>query len=359
MVGRKGRRGRSASRKNVTIRRRAQQRYVPTTEAGVEDPSAESGAGLRLVGAKQMGGVVGGRTGLPGSSHRKSAYGRHRAIPLPEAHVPREILGDAAALFRAARLGRGDDMARLLRKGANPDLTDDPGDQHRDAVAFMCRNEDLGRLELDGIKLGRTACHMAALRGHGEVIQALIEGGCDVNSRDHAGVTPLMLVAQKGPAPLAALLVRSGAQVDARDLRGATALLRAAEAGQTEIVRYLIEAGANVHIPDSEYRTPLLAAAAGLDFEAVRSLLAAGADPAACDVRGADALYAAVCATGSPAEEPVLRVVSVLLDAGAGVAGLDLRLSRWAWERGHLQVAQLLMDRSILQRCPPGLFGGE
>jgi len=251
-------------------------------------------------------------------------------------------------------------VRRLLGNGADADFTDDHGNEHCEAIAFMCRNEDIGEVNLDGIKFGRTACHMAAVRGHADVLLALIEGGCNVNLADHAGKTPVMRAARTGFLEATRLLVHAGADVNARDLRQSTPLLRAAGYGRAEVVRCLLDAGAEVEVVDCESRTPLLAAAAGVHTDAVRELLAAGADTYPRDATGADALLAAIEAvepsdpsTPSPfhvvREERILEVVALLLGSGAlnepDAAGVWP--SQRAEEKGHLNVAALLREQGI------------
>lgn len=333
---------------------------LPETSEVEEADAEEPRPALRLAGEKQMGGL------LPGSLMRLSdgpAFDRRRnprrtTIPMPEEHAPRELLGDAAALFQLARHDRAEDVRQLLENGADPNLNDDPGNVHLEAVSFLCGNEDIGEGSQDGIKFGRTACHMAAVRGYNEVVKALLDGGCDVNLVDHAGKAPLMRASRAGFLDTARLLVEAGADVNASDLRQSTALLRAADNGHAEVVRFLLDSGAEVDARDCLGRTALLAAASGVHPETVRALLAAGADPLPRDEIGTDALFAAIDAVEpedpnvpSPfhviREERVLAVVEQLLDAGAqdepDAAGI--RPSERAEERGHANVAALLRER--------------
>lgn len=312
---------------------------------------------LRLAGEKQIGGApTGGLLANPDRGFGRSrSSARKPGIRLPDEHAPREVLGDAAMLFQLARHDRAEDVRRLLENGADPNHSDDPGNVHLEAVSFMCRNEDVGEDTPDGIKFGRTACHMAAVRGHAGVVSALIAGGCNVNSVDHAGKTPLMRAAGTGFLETARLLVQAGADVNARDLRGATALLRAAGSGHGQVVRYLIESGAEVDALDCTGRTALLHAARGAHAEVVQALVSAGADVHLRDATGDDALSAAVQAVvpedphaPSPfhvvREGQLLPVVTRLIDAGArdvpDAAGV--RPSERAEQLGHHAVAALL-----------------
>jgi len=330
---------------------------LPEPPAVAEDDGKPA---LRLAGERQLGG------GLIGSLMRQQQGGgadsrrssRKRGIPMPEEHAPRELLGDAAVLFQLARHDRAEDVRRLIENGADPNLTDDPGNVHREAVSFMCGNEDIGEDYQDGIKFGRTACHMAAVRGHIEVVRVLLEGGCDVNLVDHAGKAPLMRAARAGFLDVTRLLVEAGADVNACDLRHSTALLRAAAFGHGEVVRFLLDCGAEVDARDCLGRTALIAAATGVHPDAVSALLTEGADPSLRDATGIDALSAAIDAVepsdpNAPSpfhvvrEERIHAVVALLLDSGVRNEpdGTGAWPSERAEERGHRNVAALLRER--------------
>lgn len=329
---------------------------LPSLPEPSADEEVEEKPVLRLAGDRQIGGQPLLRHG-PGSG--PAATPLKRGIPMPEEHAPRQLLGDAALLFDLARHDRAEDMRRLIENGADPNLSDDPGNVHREAVSFMCQNEDIGENNLDGIKFGRTACHMAAVRGHTNVLLALVQGGCNVNVVDHAGKAPLMRAARMGFLEATSLLVQAGADVNARDLRQSTALLRAADSGHADVVRLLTQAGADVNLQDCEGRTALIVACAGVHAETVRVLLEAKADVRLRDATALDALTAAIDAVepsdpNAPSpfhvvrEEQLLPVVSLLLQSGlrdepdeAGVWP-----SQRAEERGHPNVAALLRGQA-------------
>lgn len=325
---------------------------LPSLPELSEEEVEESKPALRLAGSQ-----IGSRPIMS----RPGAYTtpRKRGIPMPEEHAPRQLLGDAAMLFQLARHDRAEDVRRLVENGADPNLNDDPGNVHKEAVSFMCRNEDIGEDNLDGIKFGRTACHMAAVRGHAASLQALIAGGCDVNVVDHAGKAPLMRAARMGFVEAARLLVQGGADVNARDLRQSSALLRAADAGHAEVVRFLLDSGAEVDAHDCDGRTALIAACAGAHADTVRELLASKADARLRDATGSDALTAAIDAVepsdpNAPSpfhvvrEERLLPVVGLLLDSG--IRDEPDEAGVWPSQRaeglGHQNVAALLRARS-------------
>eukprot|EP00936_MAST-01D_sp_MAST-1D-sp1_P001537 g1537.t1 len=94
---------------------------------------------------------------------------------------------------------------------------------------------------------GATALHIAAQRGHCEILADLIASAGDVHARDGQGATPLIASAGGGTAAhtvIARMLVDAGADVDACDAGGLRALHEAAECGDERMLRMLLDAGA-------------------------------------------------------------------------------------------------------------------
>ena len=75
----------------------------------------------------------------------------------------------------------------------------------------------------------------------------------DVNARNKAGLTSLMLAAESGSTTEALkVLLDAGADVHARDEDGITALMLAARFGTAENVKVLLDAGADVNARDED-----------------------------------------------------------------------------------------------------------
>ena len=75
----------------------------------------------------------------------------------------------------------------------------------------------------------------------------------DVNARNKAGLTSLMLAATFGTAENVKVLLDAGADVNARDEDGLTSLMLAAESGSTtEALKVLLDAGADVNARDED-----------------------------------------------------------------------------------------------------------
>ena len=81
---------------------------------------------------------------------------------------------------------------------------------------------------------GDRPLHRAAMEGHVETAQALIDLGADVNAANSMGQRPLHWAADAGNMEAIRLLIGNGAQVTAVDCDGDTAARWAAREGRTE-----------------------------------------------------------------------------------------------------------------------------
>ena len=150
-------------------------------------------------------------------------------------------------------------------------------------------------------------------------VQALIQGGADVNVRDESGSTALIEAARWGHAEVVKSLAGAGADVNA-DNDGSvspggsgTALMVAASMGNVDLVRLLIELGADVNRrDDNDGLTALMWAIDGVSLEVVRLLIQSGADVTARSEHGETALVRA--ARGGRAE-----AVRILIDSKVDV----------------------------------------
>jgi ankyrin repeat protein len=177
-------------------------------------------------------------------------------------------------------------------------------------------------------------------------VQALLDAGADVNTRDEDRNTPLHPAAISGTAEGVQLLITAGVDVNARNKSGYTPLHWAAALGTAETVQLLITAGADVSARSENGRTPLQQAAALGTAETIEALITAGADITAKDelgrsvwdlaqtnekLAGTEALWALAEALGKCArlcdykwwETATASDVQAELDAGANVNARD------------------------------------
>lgn len=112
-----------------------------------------------------------------------------------------------------------------------------------DVVAYLIDNDSplLNLNRRDG--LGMTALHHAALQGHAEALDRLLDAGASVDVADRQGETPLHEAAKGGHLVVVERLVDSGADPGSRTDEGKTPLALAREAGHSEVVEWLNNRG--------------------------------------------------------------------------------------------------------------------
>lgn len=125
----------------------------------------------------------------------------------------------------------------------------------------------------------QTALHQAASRGHTPIVKLLLEHGADVNAKNLFGQTPLLVPVYRESLDIAGALLGAGADVDARsELTGQSPLL-AVSSGRTKVVEALLEEGADVNLKGESYHeTALMLAAIAGNTATVKALLEKGAD---------------------------------------------------------------------------------
>lgn len=132
---------------------------------------------------------------------------------------------------------------------------------------------------------GQTALHWAVMKGHGPVIQSLVEYGSLVNVVDFQGRTPLYLAVsalencrtyeeRRFVVDLVRFLLERGANPNCPDVEnGSFPLHLAAELGNEEVVTLLVENGACVNAQDNEGETPLFGAIRERHTDIVKQLV--------------------------------------------------------------------------------------
>jgi len=144
----------------------------------------------------------------------------------------------------------------------------------------------------------------AAAQNKTEDVEMMLRRGDNPNFTDDSGRTPLDYAAGFGNTAMLKALLDNRARVDYRDKFGRTALHWAAELGQVESIRLLLAAKSPVDATAKQGITPLMLAASANKAEAVKLLLTAGADPGKQDFTGRDATG---WAAGKPAALRILE----------------------------------------------------
>ena len=130
---------------------------------------------------------------------------------------------------------------------------------------------------------GMNALHLAAERGHSDVVAVLIEAGTPHEAGTRIGdYTPLHMASRRGSGAIVRLLLGAGADpTRLTTTSGVTALhLAAAAVNGTDAVAALLEAGADPNAVEvSAGQTPLMFAAAANRAASIERLISGGADP--------------------------------------------------------------------------------
>jgi hypothetical protein len=164
-----------------------------------------------------------------------------------------------------------------------------------------------------------TALMHAALHGHIEIMNLLINKGADINWKNpkDKNRTPLMAAAENGKPEITRLLLEKGADANARLSSGSTALHFASMRGHVEVMKLLLGNGADINAADEDGMTALIGAALFDRTEAARILLDKGADI------NFEYKKAGLTALSMAAMRCNANTVKLLLERGADISNVD------------------------------------
>ena len=224
-------------------------------------------------------------------------------------------------LHWAAAAGDVESARRLLKMGANPNVSDN-NDKSDFSIKGKQRFKLLGQereqwtnigitpinvavifnshvvasiLLVNGANGANGALHSATAQNATETAALLLKHGVEVNTEWILGMTPLHVAGRVNATETAALLLENGAEVNAKDDKGRTPLHYAG----AETAALLLENGAEVNAKDNEGGTPLHHVAWGNEAKTAALLLENGAEVNAKDDEGRTSLDNAITADWS------------------------------------------------------------
>lgn len=171
-------------------------------------------------------------------------------------------------LHLAAQMAPSNIVQCLLEAKANTQATDNQLNipLHTAAAAYgqqaamelMLRSTDEPSKQLNfKNKLGRTALHIAALKGYRGIVQFLFEAKSNIDV-DNDDKTPLHLAVERGESFVIEFLLRVAyIQLTQQNKQERTALHSAVLCRRLPIIRQLVDAKASIEVKDSDNRTPL------------------------------------------------------------------------------------------------------
>ncbi|XP_036898469.1 ankyrin repeat domain-containing protein 24 isoform X2 [Sturnira hondurensis] len=222
-------------------------------------------------------------------------------IPKPAARVRRQSQDWGKSDERLLQAVENNDATRvaslIVRKGLVPTKLDPEGKSafHLAAMrgAASCMEVMLAHganvMSTDGA--GYNALHLAAKYGHPQCLKQLLQASCVVDIVDSSGWTALHHAVAGGCISSSEMLCSFKAHLNPRDRLGTTPLLIAAQMCHTDLCRLLLQHGAAVNDQDLQGRTALMLACEGASPETVEVLLQGGAQPGLTDTLGQDATH--------------------------------------------------------------------
>lgn len=150
-------------------------------------------------------------------------------------------------LHIAAEAGRIILVRLLLKNGVSIDVPDSAGQTPVDLAILAGRTQVADVLLAKGAALDASQLLLqAAHKGvpDRDILRYLMQQGADLEARDSAGDTALLISIRLGNHRLASHLVRNGASVQVSDARGVSALALAESLQRTDIAHMLRRQGA-------------------------------------------------------------------------------------------------------------------
>ena len=377
----------------------------------------EAGAGVRVTQDNI------GQTCLILAAHHGHTETVRYLVGLPEVEVNYQARNNHTALYSAVQEGHPDVVRVLIDAGADIEtkgswghsplecasLRDDvvsvkmlveagaavaEADKRRDSCLLLAVIQGhtetvrylagLPQVDVDEVRNRQSALFCAIQQGvHHDVVQALIDGGADIERiSSWGGRKPLLFASSLGHLAIVKVLVGAGADVQVTDSKGETCLIQgarcrclsqeegllmrylvglpevdvnhadengmtalhgAAKRGYPDVVQVLIDGGADIEARNNLGRSPLLVACENGDVAKVKMLVEAGAGVRATDIAGNTCLILAAHFGHTEIMRYLIGLPEV--DVNHAANGGETALHVASRRHGH-RVAQILLEHS-------------
>jgi len=227
------------------------------------------------------------------------------------------------SLQEAASIGNFDLVKSLIEKGTYVDSIDDAYFKtalHRAAISGHKEIAELlinAGARIDAKAGSDTPLHYAVEYGHKDIAELLIANCADLNAaRDYpAGDTPLHTAVRVGNKDIIELLVAKGADLNVKNNDGLTPLGLAVNKGYVDTAEILINKGADINSVDNRGNTLLHRVAQNGQQDIAELLIEKGADINIKNKSGETPLYIAIMQGRMP-------IVRTLMAKGAEVSSI-------------------------------------
>ncbi|XP_065057314.1 transient receptor potential cation channel subfamily A member 1-like [Rhopilema esculentum] len=190
----------------------------------------------------------------------------------------------------------------------------------------------------------KTALHIASQLGAFEIMEGLINMGCDVLVCTSNNTSMLHLAASSGNCNAVKLLLKAGVPTDLQDRHKRTALHWAVEAGNRNIAHALIEYNANIDAKDEFCLTPLLLAAINGCADIAVLLLECGATCSVKDVNLKNSLHYVAKSGNYELASLLLKSMKTLI---YDVDMKDRTPVHYAAQYGHAEILRLFKSETM------------
>ncbi|KAM4752707.1 ankycorbin isoform 2-T4 [Cyanocitta cristata] len=225
-------------------------------------------------------------------------------------------------LLQAVENGDPEKVASLLgKKGASATKQDSEGKTAFHLAAMKGHAECLRIMVTHGADVtaqdgaGHSALHLAAKNSHPDCVKRLLQSKCPADITDNAGKAALHYAAACGCLQAVQLLCEHKCPINIKDLDGNIPLLLAVQNGHVEVCKYLLDHGADINTRDKNGRTALMMACEASNLNMVEAFLRRGADVSLVDVFGQNAVHYAKLSENTGIQNLLSSKISQDVDA--------------------------------------------